>query len=87
MTYLKKHAIVHQYPVSEMENQLINLPDYHTSMPTRNSSQVPSSFMAMIPDIEQRQLYRIREFYYQQRERLSAFQYVQQQTIEKFNKR
>lgn len=91
MTYLKKHANVHQYPVNEMDTQLLNLSDYNAST-MRNcsqviSSQVPSSLMAMIPDIERRQLNRIREFYYQQRERLSAFQFVQQQTIDKMNKR
>lgn len=57
------------------------------AMPIRNYPQVPRHLAAMFPDIERRHFNKIREFYFQQSERLSAFQYVRQQNIEKANKR
>lgn len=86
MAYLKKHAIVHQYSMCEMEKRL-SLLEYNKLISGRNNSQVPSPFKTMLPDAEQRHLHHIREFYYQQRECLSAFQFVQHQRLEKTNKR
>lgn len=86
MAYLKKHAIVHQYSVCEMEKRL-SLLEYNKLISGRSGSQVPTQYKAMLPDAEQRHLHQIREFYYKQRECLSAFQYVQHQRIEKNNKR
>lgn len=87
MAYLKKHAIVHQYSVSEMEKRL-SLLEYNKLLSGRAGSQVPTQYKApMLPDAEQRHLHQIREFYYQQRECLSAFQFVQHQRLEKTTKR
>lgn len=88
MAYLKKHAIVHQYSVCEMEKRL-NLLDYNKLISGPNgSAHVTVPFKSVLPDAEQRHLHQIREFYYQQRECLSAFQFVQHQRFEKqMNKR
>lgn len=85
MAYLKKHAIVHQYSVCEMEKRL-SLLEYNKLMSGRGGSQVAAPYKTLMPDAEQRHLHQIREFYYKQRECLSAFQYVQHQRIEKINK-
>lgn len=89
MAYLKKHAIVHQYSVCEMEKRL-SLLEYNKLLTGRPGSQVTSQYKTpiapMLPDAEQRQLHQIREFYYQQRECLSAFQFVQHQRSDKANK-
>lgn len=81
MAYLRKHTIVHQYSVCEMERQL-KLYDYDAT--AKNSSQVP---VPLLPDIEQRRLHQIREIYYQQRECLSAYQFVQHQSTDDKNKK
>lgn len=87
MAYLKKHAIVHQYSVCEMEKRL-NLLEYNKLISGRSGSQMPTQYKSMLSDTaEQRHLHQIRELYYQQRECLSAFQFVQHQRIEKGNKR
>ncbi|XP_055314837.1 zinc finger protein 197 isoform X2 [Sitodiplosis mosellana] len=86
MAYLKKHAIVHQYSVCEMEKRL-NLLEYNKLISGRSGSQMPTQYKTMLPDTaEQRHLHQIRELYYQQRECLSAFQFVQHQRMEKGNK-
>ncbi|XP_031630469.1 zinc finger protein 805 isoform X2 [Contarinia nasturtii] len=85
MAYLKKHAIVHQYSVCEMEKRL-NFLEYNKLITGRNAAQMPTQYKTMLPDVEQRHLHQIRELYYQQRECLSAFQFVQHQRIEKNNK-
>lgn len=84
MAYLKKHTIVHQYAVCEMEKKL-NLLEYNKFVSGRSGSQLP--FKSILPDAEQHHLHQIREFYYQQRECLSAFQLVQHQRLEKNHKR
>lgn len=86
MAYLKKHAIVHQYSMCEMEKRL-SLLEYNKLIAGRSGAQVPVPFKTMLPDAEQRHLHQIRELYYQQRECLSAFQFVQHQRLEKSNKR
>lgn len=86
MAYLKKHAIVHQYSMCEMEKRL-SLLEYNKLIAGRSGAQVPAPFKTMLPDAEQRHLHQIRELYYQQRECLSAFQFVQHQRLEKSNKR
>lgn len=94
MAYLKKHAIVHQYSICEMEKRL-SLLEYNKLISNRNGAHVAAaaaaaaatSFKTMLPDAEQRHLHQIREFYYQQQECLSAFQYVQHHRFEKNNKR
>lgn len=82
MAYLKKHAIVHQYSVSEVEKRL-GLQEYSALISNKDASQVAAQFKTMLPDMEQHHLHQIRELYYQQRECLSAFQFVQHQTIGK----
>lgn len=60
---------------------------YNSNLQLRPYLPVPRHLAAMFPDIERRHFNKIREFYYQQSERLSAFQYVRQQTMEKTDKR
>lgn len=87
MAYLKKHAIVHQYSVCEIEKRL-SLLEYNKLLSARAGSQISTQYKTpMLPDAEQRHLHQIRELYYQQRECLSAFQFVQHQRLEKTNKR
>lgn len=66
-----------------MEKSLL---EYNKLISGRSSSQVSTQYKSILPDAEQRHLHQIREFYYQQRECLSAFQLVQHQRIEKNNK-
>lgn len=82
MAYLKKHAIVHQYPVCEVEKRL-GLHEYNALISNKETSQVATQFKTMIPDMEKHHLHQIRELYYQQRECLSAFQFVQHHAIGK----
>lgn len=82
MAYLKKHAIVHQYSVCDVEKRL-GLHDYSGLISNKDASHVANQFKTMLPEMEQHHLHQIRELYYQQRECLSAFQFVQNQTFEK----
>lgn len=88
MAYLKKHAIIHQYSVREMGKRL-NLLEYNKLLSGPNGSvHVAPPFKSVLPEAEQHHLNQIREFYYQQRECFSAFQFVQHQRLEKqMNKR
>lgn len=86
MAYLKKHAIVHQYSVFEVEKHL-GIHEYNSLVLNKDVSSVASQFKAMLPDMEQHHLHKIRELYYQQRECLSAFQFVQHHTFGKNTKR
>lgn len=84
MAYLKKHMIVHQYPVCDMERQL---KIYEYDGVTKNPSQVPVSYKPILPELDQRRLHHIREIYYQQRECLSAYQLMHHRSVEDNNKR
>lgn len=87
MGYLKKHAIVHQYSVFEVEKRL-GIHEYNTNeVSNKDVSSVASQCKALLPDMEQHHLHQIRELYYQQRECLSAFQFVQHHTFGKNTKR
>lgn len=90
MAYLKKHAIAHQMPAEHPEPHYIDAPmpinNFNLHMPIRNYPQITGHFAAMLPEIEKHHFNKLREFYFQQSERLSAFQYVRNNELEKFNK-
>lgn len=60
---------------------------FNRNLPFRPYPPMPRHLAAMLPDIERRHFNKIREFYFQQSERLSAFQCVRQHEIDKANNR
>lgn len=91
MAYLKKHAIVHQMTQTSVDSHFIDGPmpmgHFSNHVPIRNYPQIAGHFTAMFPEIDKRHFNKLREFYFQQSERMSAFQYVRNNELHKFNKK
>lgn len=90
MAYLKKHALVHQFggdTAGGSYHDVTTIPPMPFHMPSmRNYAPIPGPFSAMFPELDKSHINKLREFYFQQNERMSAFQYVRNNALENFNK-
>lgn len=89
---MKKHALAHQTGGDGADGGFLDMPPMQQlpplntfHMPIRNYPPIPGPFAAIFPEIDKSHFNKLREFYFQS-ERLSAFQYVRNHELEKFNK-
>lgn len=65
----------------------LNSSHYNPTLPFRHYPPVARNLAAMFPDLERHHFNKIRELYFQQSERMSAFQCVRHVDMDKNNKR
>lgn len=80
--------LMHQALIASFPENTVDQNNSHKhQMPMMPCPPVPNHLAAMLPEFERTRLNKLREFYFQQHnDRISAFQYVRHQAMEKMNR-